>query len=96
MEHLQSEIVHPQIVCHEIEKERSSLPAKRARLEYLQLNKQKPKSIPTFAPLIEDDFLIAGHWKERQLNDQKVLKRKIKKTEKDAQRELKKDTQVIM
>ena len=38
-DHLQSQVVHPQIVCHEIEKERKSLPAKRPRLEYLQLNK---------------------------------------------------------
>ena len=46
--------------------------------------------------MIEKDFLIAGHWKERQKNDENVIKRKIKKAEKDAQRELKKDTQVIM
>ena len=30
------------------------------------------------------------------MNDEKVIKRKIKKAGKDAQRELKKDTQVIM
>jgi len=44
--------------------------------------------VPSFAPLLEDDFLIAGHWKERRMNDEKEVKRKIKKAEKETMREL--------
>ena len=56
---------------------------------------EKPKPVPQLAPLIEDDFLIAGRWKEKQKADEKVIKRKIKKAEKDTIRELKKDTVAI-
>ena len=42
----------------------SILTGKGPRLEYLQLQVEKPKALPTFAPQIEDDFLIAGRWKE--------------------------------
>ena len=94
---LEEQIQHPQIVCDELYLQNiKEAPKKRPRLEYLQLNKQRPQSIPTYAPLIEKDFLIAGHWKEKQKNDEKVIKSKLKKADKDAQRELKKDAQVIM
>ena len=59
------------------------------------MNRQKPKPVPSFAPLLEDDFLIAGHWKERRMNDEKEVKRKIKKAEKETMRELQKDTLAI-
>ena len=49
----------------------------------------------TYAPLIDNDFLIAGHFKARQKTDVKVIKAKLKKQDKDAQREIKKDTMVI-
>ncbi len=58
--------------------------------------KQKPKGIATFAPLIDADFLIAGHYKQRQRTDEKVIKNKLKRADKDAQREIKKDTMAIM
>ena len=56
---------------------------------------EKPKALPSFAPQLEDDFLIAGRWKLNQKNDVKVIKRKIKKAEKETMRELKKDTMSI-
>ena len=96
-EFLNEHILHPSIVCSEIEKAQSaSSNFKRPRLEYLQLNRQKPKAIPTFAPEIDADFLISGHWKERRKNDESLVKKRLKKAEKDAVRELKKDTATIM
>ena len=58
--------------------------------------KQKPKGIPTYAPLIDPDFLIAGHFKKRQKTDEKVIKAKQKRADKETQRELKKDTAAIL
>ena len=94
---IEKEVVYPQVVGAELESFSScdNLAQKRPRLEYLQLNRQKPKSIPTFAPLIEKDFLVAGHWKERQMNDERIVKKKLARVEKEAQRELKKDTMLL-
>jgi len=73
---------------------------KRPRLEYLQLSLQKPKPLPTFEPLIEDDFSLNDQErklkKREKMNDPKEIKRKTKAAEKDAVRELKKDTAAIM
>ena len=63
-------------------------------MEYLQLGKQRPKPIPSYRPLIDDDFLCFER-KKRQPVDEKTLKRKIKAEEKKVARELRKDTEVI-
>ena len=73
-----------------------SVEIKRPRLEYLQLGIQKPKALPTFEPLIDDEFLFS----ERELKLKakgteempREVKRKIKEQEKHAARELRKDT----
>lgn len=67
------------------------LAEKREPLTYLELSKQKPKELPSFAPLIEEDFMPDRDWKRKTL-DEKETKRKLKKVEKDALRELRKDT----
>lgn len=65
-------------------------------LEYLQLQNKKPKALATFAPLIEEEFLIFKDLKRmKKPVDEKVLKRKMKKTENHALRELRKDTTMI-
>jgi len=46
--------------------------------------------------LIDQDFLVAGHYKRRQKTDVKVIKNKAKSADKMAQRELRKDTAAIM
>lgn len=46
--------------------------------------------------MIDPDFLIAGHYKQRQKTDEKVIRAKAKRADKDAQREVKKDTMAIM
>ena len=62
-----TKVEHPQIVCAELLAllPKQAIQQKRPRLENLQLAKQKPKGIPTYAPLIDPDFLIAGHFKKR-------------------------------
>lgn len=57
----------------------------------MELSKQKPKAVPSFAPLIEEDFMPNKDWKKKK-DDEKDVKRKMKKVEKDALRELRKDT----
>ena len=86
----------PQIACAELNHLLTDLDTGKKRLEYLQLARQKPKGIPTYAPLIDKDFLIAGHYKQRQKTDEKVMRAKVKRADKEAQREVKKDTMVIM
>jgi hypothetical protein len=49
--------------------------------------------LPSFAPHIDEDFLIFGDKKFKRTDDDKEVKRKLKKAEKDAIRELRKDTQ---
>ena len=46
--------------------------------------------------MIDADFMVAGHFKQRQKTDVKVIKAKLKRADKEAQRELKKDTMAIM
>lgn len=67
-------------------------------LTLLLLEDKKPKALATFAPLIEDEFLLFKDQKAlKRLKgpDEKELKRKMKKTENHALRELRKDTSVI-
>lgn len=61
------------------------------KLEQLELMKQNPKALPSFPPLIEEDFMPNKDWREKNI-DPKEAKRKMKKLEKDALRELRKDT----
>ena len=62
-------------------------------LTFLHLRDKKPKPLASFDPLIEDDFLILDDWRDKKKPiDEKEVKRKMKKIEKDAVRELKKDT----
>ena len=82
--------MHPQLTCdglHTLEE--------KPRLEYLQLGKQKPKSIVSMAPLIEEDFMLIGEKRKKEKLDEKGLKRKIKSEEKMIIRDLKKDTIAI-
>jgi hypothetical protein len=65
-------------------------------LTHLRLQAKKPKELPAFNPLIDEDFMAAAlddkTYREKK-EDPKDIKRKTKKAEKDAIRELKKDTQ---
>jgi hypothetical protein len=73
-----------------------SLELKYKPLTFLHLRDKKPKPLSTFDPLIEDDFLILDDWRDKKKPiDEKEVKRKMKKVEKDAVRELKKDTIMI-
>ena len=88
--------MHPQIVTASLsalvgQKRKQEWP----RLEYLHLNKQNPRPISSLAPEIDPEFLSTFAWKDKQRNDAKIVKRKIKKFEKDAVREIKKDTYVL-
>jgi hypothetical protein len=63
------------------------------KLEYLSIRQEIPKALASYDPLIEDEFLMRVATKNRF--DEKSLKQKAKKTEKDAMRELKKDSMSI-
>lgn len=92
-------IPHYQVVTFELEKAlkelEPSLLGKRAAhpLEYLSIRQEIPKPLASYDPLIEDEFLMRVPTKNRF--DEKTLKQKVRKTEKDAMRELKKDSLTI-
>ena len=58
------------------------------------MRQEIPIALATYHPLIEDEFLPskASTWRREQKNTEKVVKRKTKVMEKEAMRELKKDT----
>jgi len=58
------------------------------------MRQEIPKAIATYHPLIEDEFLPSkvNDWKREVKNSEKTIKRKTKALQKDAMRELKKDT----
>ncbi len=64
-------------------------------LTHLRLQAKKPKELPSFNPQIDEDFMAAAlddkTYREKK-EDPKDIKRKTKKAEKDAIRELKKDS----
>ena len=64
-------------------------------LQYLSIRWEFPKPLASYGPAIEDEFLLNVDWKEKLRSDEKLQKRKAKKVEKDAIRELKKDTETI-
>ena len=53
--------------------------------------------MPSYYPLIEDEFIASksSAWRREQKGTEKVLKAKTKKYEKDAMKELKKDTIIL-
>ena len=55
------------------------------------MRQEKPKPLASYHPLIEDEFLM----RVKKPLDDKTMKRKAKKAEKDAVRELRKDAQAI-
>ena len=55
------------------------------------MRQERPKALASYPPLIEDEFLM----RVKKNRDEKSMKKKAKKNEKDAIRELKKDTAVI-
>ncbi|CDW89226.1 nucleolar protein 14-like isoform x1 [Stylonychia lemnae] len=65
------------------------------QLSYLQLTNKKLKPLPSYAPLIEEDFLLFKDFKMKKPLDEKTMKKKMKKTQNDALRELRKDTTQI-
>lgn len=64
---------------------------------HLSMRTEIPNAIATYHPKIEDEFVIAkvSAWRKEQKGTDKVIKRKTKKLEKEAVRELRKDTQAI-
>ena len=66
-------------------------------LTYLSLRHETPKPLATYYPQIEDEFLPskASAWRREQKSTDKGMKRKAKQMEKEAARELKKDTLMI-
>jgi hypothetical protein len=89
---LQKKVVHHQVITCELEKAMGSVLGKRSfdQLEHLSIRMEQPKPLASYDPLIEDEFLMRVATKNRF--DEKTLKQKAKKTEKDAMRELKKDS----
>lgn len=73
------------------------VPLSSSPLTHLRLQAKKPKELNSFNPQIDEDFISAAldddgkRYKKREETDKEV-KRKTKKAEKDAMRELKKDT----
>ena len=65
----------------------------KEKLEYLSIRQEFPKALASYAPLIEDEFLMRVPKIDRF--DTKALRQKTKKMEKDAMRELKKDSQTL-
>lgn len=65
----------------------------KEKLVYIDLQKRVPKPLPSYEPLIEEDFILTRDYKKKKPLDEKDLKKKIKKNENDALRELRKDTQ---
>lgn len=67
-------------------------------LTHLRLQAKKPKELPAFNPQIDEDFMAAAlddkTYRDKK-EDPKEIKRKTKKAEKDAIRELKKDSQQL-
>lgn len=59
-----------------------------AQLEHLAIRQEQPKPLASYDPLVEDEFLMRVATKNRF--DEKTLKQKARKTEKEAMRELKK------
>ena len=91
--------MHPQVVITSELQKMLKIEVKRPRLEYLQLGIQRPKALPTFEPLIDDEFVLTDRelkLKKGTEETPKEMKRKIKEQEKHAARELRKDTQIVM
>jgi hypothetical protein len=81
------------VITCELEKAMgNSILGKRSfnQLEHLAIRMEQPKPLASYDPLIEDEFLMRVATKNRF--DEKTLKQKAKKTEKEAMRELKKDS----
>ena len=57
------------------------------------MQKQKPKELPSFAPMIEDEFMLIRK-REKEIDPTK-FKQKINRKKREAMRELKKDTMQI-
>ena len=62
----------------------------KEKLEHMSIRQEFPKPLASYAPLIEDEFLMRVPKKDKF--DTKALRQKTKKMEKDAIRELKKDS----
>jgi hypothetical protein len=77
-----NEGMHPQVVLDAEITSKLSITMRRPRLEYLQLALQKPKALPSFEPLIDDEFLFTDRELKLKSKDQeetpKQIKRKIK------------------
>ena len=74
-----------------------SIPLSSFPLTHLRLQAKKLKELPSFNPMIDEDFMSAvldedGKKFKKREESEKEVKRKTKKAEKDAMRELKKDT----
>lgn len=52
---------------------------KRPRLEYLQLGIQKPKALPTFEPMIDDEFLFTDRELKLKAKGTEETPREIKR-----------------
>jgi len=69
-------------------------PRSGAPLEHLRLQAKKPKELPSFNPMIDEEFMAAvmDDAKFKKKETERDIKRKTKRAEKDALRELRKDT----
>ena len=58
------------------------------------MRQEIPKALMTYHPAVEDEFIMSkvSNWRKEKKNSPKELKRKSNKVEKEAIRELKKDT----
>jgi hypothetical protein len=91
---------HFQVLCSELAKKPllskrlASPPHTSASLVHLRLQSKKPKELPSFNPFIDEEFLapLIEDSKFKKKETERDIKRKTKKAEKDALRELRKDT----
>jgi hypothetical protein len=58
-------------------------------LQYLSIRQEKPKALASYPPRIEDEFLMRV---KKDHSSDKEMRKQLKKNEKDASRELKKDS----
>jgi hypothetical protein len=70
---------------------------KNVQLTYLSMRQEIPKPLATYHPNIEDEFLPAksSTWRREQKNTEKAIKKSTNKVQKEAVKELKKDTLIV-
>ena len=63
-------------------------------MSYLSMRQEIPNPLMTYHPAVEDEFIMSkvSNWRKEKKNSVKEFKKKTAKVQKEAVRELKKDT----